>query len=655
MVGVFRKFFNVIIILGFLPVIIVVGVIFYYTHLSKKNLINNYQNLANAYATLAYDNVYNFSKRLEYLTYLRTLYRDDEIFFSKILEKYDEVIFVALLDENGKEKGRKSFKNFSKIFKIIDISKKDFFEKLKNSGEGVIGDFALIGNLPTGVIIYPLKDEFVYLSLDLKNFFYNIYTTKIGKSGFIFFVTDNGDILGDKSITLKYGDILKLKNSEYGSIKIDIDSIEYVVIYRKIPQFGLYLVVAQSSYEFFRDINLLFYSMLFLIFLVLTISYFIAFITTKNLSMPINALIEASQNISQGLFDKYIEEKSDFEELNKLIDVFNSMMKKLDEYKKIHIEEIIDEREKLNAVLKNIKDIIILSDFSGNPIYLNDNAISRISKDNTKIREFIHLLVKDIAFKKDNIVKIGDNFFEVNIEIIRLYRNKPMILIVLEDFTLEMKVYDMKEDFFRSIVHDIRTPILNMQGYIKLLSYSNDENIKKYIEGLKTESDTIYRMLENILDVSRIENRSIKVEVKEINLKDLLKDIAKRFEIRAKIKDLYFNVELGDEKPIIITGDEELLRRAIENILTNAFKYTDKGGVSLKLEINEKISIIISDTGKGIEKEKIKSIFDKFKNASSSGFGLGLSIAKAMLELNKASIDVESKIGRGTKFIITFL
>jgi two-component system sensor histidine kinase VicK len=654
MAGVFRKFFNIIILLGFLPVIIVVGVIFYYTHISKKNLINNYQKLADSYATLSYDNVYNFSKRLEYLEYMRALYRSDDVFLSKIFEKYDEVIFAAILDENGKEKKRKSIGNFSKIFKTIDISKKPYFEILRQKKEGVIGDFSVIGNFPVGVIVYPLKNNFVYLSLNLKNFFYNIYKTRIGESGFVFFVTGSGEALGEIGVDLKYSDIVKIKNTEYGSIKIDINSIDYIAVYRKIADFDLYVVVAQSAYEFYRDINLLFYSVLFLIFLVLTVSYFIAFVTTRNLSMPINALIEASKNVSEGIFDKYIEEKSDFEELDKLINVFNLMMKKLDEYKKIHIEELIDEREKLNSVLKNIKDIIILSDLSGNPIYMNDNAILKISSDFNNVRNFIHNFIKEIAFKNENIIKIGDNFFESNIEIIKLYRDKPMILIVLEDVTLEMKVYEMKEDFFRSIVHDIRTPILNIQGYIKILSYSNDESIKKYIEGLKTESDTVYRMLENILDVSRIENRSIKVERREINLKELLKSIADRFEVRARIKNLYFNLDIGDDKPLIISADEELLRRAIENILTNAFKYTDKGGVTLKLEVNEKISIIISDTGRGIEKEKLKNIFDKFKNASKEGFGLGLSIARAMIELNGAKIFVESEEGKGTKFTIIF-
>jgi two-component system sensor histidine kinase VicK len=653
MAGIFKRFFKIIVLLGFLPVSIVVGVIFYYGHISRKNLINNYQKICDAYATLTYDNIYNFAKRLEYLEYLRTLYKDDDVFLRKVLEKYDEVIFVSLLDENGKEKTRNSQKGFAKIFKIIDISNKDYFEKLKNKKEGVIGDFSLIGNLPIGTIVYPLKSGFVYLSVNLRDFFYNVYRTRIGRSGFIFFITENGEVLGNLEVNLRYNDILRLKNTEYGNIKIDVNSENYIAVYKKIPEFDLYIVIAQNRYEFYREINLIFYSMLFLIFLVLTISYFISFVTTKNLSAPINALIEASKKIGDGKFDARISDKSDFEELNTLIDVFNSMMEKLDEYKKIHIEELIDEKEKLSAVLKNIKDIVILSDLTGFPRYLNDNAVSKISNNFDYIRNFVCLLVKNVFIKKESIIKIGDSFFEINIDVIKLYRDKPMILIVLEDITLEMKVYEMKEDFFRAIVHDIRAPILNMQGYIKLLSYSSDENVKKYLEGLKSETDTVYRMLENVLDVSRIENKNIKLDFRDVDLVELLREIAKRFEVRSKVKNLYFNVELG-AKPVFVRIDEELMRRAIENILTNAFKYTDKGGVTLKLEVNEKISIIISDTGRGIEKEKLKNIFDKFKNASKEGFGLGLSIAKAMIELNGAKISVESEEGTGTKFTIIF-
>ena len=99
--------------------------------------------------------------------------------------------------------------------------------------------------------------------------------------------------------------------------------------------------------------------------------------------------------------------------------------------------------------------------------------------------------------------------------------------------------------------------------------------------------------------------------------------------------------------------DEELISRAIENILTNAFKYTEPGGkVRIEIVQSERIRIIVSDTGKGIEKEKLGEIFERFKSFSKDGFGLGLSIAKTIVEMHKGFIEVESEPNKGTKFSV---
>ncbi|MEW6011855.1 MAG: ATP-binding protein [Elusimicrobiota bacterium] len=650
---IFKKFFNTIITVGFIPVIFAVFAIFYFQSASKKNLINNWQKLCDSFAISSYQSIDNFAKRLDYLYYLREIYKNDGEFLKKISDKYEEVEFVSILNEKGLEKARYSDGGFSRLFKKLDLSSEEYFGRLKNKKEGVIGDFRIIGNVPLATIVYPLGKDFIYVAVNLKKFFSHIYTTRIGETGFVFFISENGVVLSDEIKRLGYREIEKIVKNSYGYSEMDINEKEYMAVFRKVGELDIYAVVAQERREFFRDVNLIFYSLLFLIFMVLTGSYFIALNASQKLAMPISSLVEASKNVANGVFDKQIEEKSDFTELNELISVFNKMSSKLDEYSKIQIEKIMDEREKLNIITQNLNIVIALSNISGYPVYLNPKAKEVLGENQDEIREFIHEKIYEISKNKSKIVKIKNKYFDINIDIIKFQREKPLILFVAEDVTLTVNMQKMKEEVFRSIAHDIRSPLLNMQGYIKLLSYTEDEKIRRYSKGLKEESDIVFKMIENILDISRIENKNLELDLKQTDLSSLLKKLSERFEVRAEVKNIRFEKNIPDFEVYALI-DPELFQRAVENILTNAFKYTDNGGrVRLELKKEEKIKIIVSDTGKGIEKQRLGEIFERFKSYSKDGFGLGLNIAKTIIELHKGKIEVFSEPGKGTTFILS--
>ncbi|MBP7796027.1 MAG: HAMP domain-containing protein [Elusimicrobiales bacterium] len=652
MSGIFRKFFNTIISVGIIPIIFVVILIFYYQSVSRRNLQNNYQKLCDSFAISSYESINNFAKRLDYLNYLKYVYKDDDEFLKKTSEKYEEIVFIALLDSTGSEIKRYSTYSFSKLFSYINISRKEYFNRIKGSKDGVIGDFQIIRSFPLATIVYPVGDKFVYAVVNLKKFFSYIYQTKIGQTGMVFFISDNGVVLNDSNIDINYKEMEEIVKSDYGNTEMYINGKKYISFFRKLNDVNIYVVLAQEKREFLRDINLIFYSMLFLVFLVLTISYFIAFITSRNLAAPISSLISAAERVSGGNFEVPVTEKSDFAELNELVRVFNLMMEKLNDYSKIQIEKLMDEREKLNIITQNLKDAVILTDSSFSPVFVNRSAQGLVGNDYNRIKDIINSVVKRLSDNKNKIVEFKNKYFEIYFDNIKLHRDNPLMLIVARDVTAEMRINKVKEDVFRSVAHDLRSPLLNMQGYIKLLSYDADEKNMKYIKGLEDESNIVFRMLENILDMSRIENKTLNLNIRKTNLKELLKNIAERFEIRAETKGIEFFIRLPDYD-VFADLDDELFLRAVDNILTNAFKYTDEGGrVELMLERTDKIYIIISDTGKGIEKERLADIFDRFKTTSRSGFGLGLSIAKTIVEMHKGNISVDSEIGKGTRFVI---
>lgn len=640
---IFNRFFNVIIGVGFIPIIFVVIVLFYYQSVNKKKLIENHQRLCDSFAISSYQTINNFAKRLDYLYYLKSVYTNDEHFLKKISEKYDEVIFAALLDKNGKEIKRYSPFGFGRFVSRVDISKEEYFSKIKNSKEGVIGEFKILKD-PVATIVYPLNEKFIYIVVNFKDFFSYLYQTKIGLTGFFFFIGESNVILSDGKINIPYNELSKITDKLYGSVDIFIDDAKYISVFRKISDVDLYVIFAQKKKEFFRDINLIFYLILFLIFLILTISYYIAFTTTKNLALPISSLINASRDVGSGNFNNPVKVTSDFEELNELIKTFNLMLEKLNEYSSIQVDKLQDEKEKLDAITQNLRDVVVLFDMDGNIVYKNKHTDVVFGQDLSKLKKLIVANEREI----DKIINIEDRFFEIYIDKIKLKRQNPLNLVVLRDVTLEINIYKVKEEVFRSIAHDLRNPILNMQGYIKLLSYSADEKTKEYLNGLENESNIIFRMIENILDMARIENKKLEINPQLICLNKFLKEISKRFEIRAKVKKIDFSVIMPDND-VYYKIDEELFQRAVDNILTNAFKYTDEGGkINIELKDLDRIYIIISDNGKGIEKSKLIDIFNKFSHASKDGFGLGLSIAKTIIDMHGGRIEIDSTLRVGT-------
>lgn len=651
MSSVFRRFFNTILLFGLLPSVSVVGVVVYFQYLSKKEVITNYQRIADVFSFLSYEKIDNLAKRLDYLDYLRRIHHDENSFIKAVFERYQEAVFVALLDERGIEKKRVGLSQIAKSIPIVDISKERYFQRLVNSKEGVIGDFNIRGGFPLATVVYPVENEFVYILVNMKDFFKNIYHTRVGKTGFVFFVSDDGKVLADSNFKLPYNDIAKIVLQSSGSIETKIGKERYIVVFRKVGEFEFYVALAQGLREIFRDINIIFWLTLFLIFGLLTLSYFVSYKWAKSLTDPISALIDESYKVAQGDFSGSVDIKSSFSEMTTLIDVFNTMVRRLKEYESIQVEKIMDEREKLNVIMTNIRDGVALIELTGKPIYMNP-ACKEIVKDKEP-REFFHKVVKEVALKGMKVVEVGQRSYELLYDLVKPQREKPIILLVLEDITTEMNIYKTKEEIFKSIVHDIRTPLLNMQGYIKLLSYDADERIKRYVVGLETESSIVFRMLENILDLARIENKTLKVERNRVDIGEFLGRIVERFKARSEFK----NISLSFTKPnspLYSELDEELFQRALENILSNAFKYTPSGGkVDVGVEkADEKIMIYVKDTGRGIEKERLKHIFERYRSFSKDGFGLGLSIAKAIVEMHGGRIEIVSEVGQGTKVMI---
>ena len=219
------------------------------------------------------------------------------------------------------------------------------------------------------------------------------------------------------------------------------------------------------------------------------------------------------------------------------------------------------------------------------------------------------------------------------------------------------KIECLQKEFIDTISHEIKTPISSIEGFAELLK---DENLSKeekeeYIKIIKEESDRLLHLSSNILKLSKLQNQTYIVHKEEFSVAEQIRKIISTLEPKWRQKNLKVQVELIETN---FVGDEELIYQVWMNLIDNAIKFSKESGkIEVKMQEEEnKIRVEIKDEGEGMEEKEIQKIFQKFyqvdHSRSEEGSGLGLAIVKRIIELSKGEIKVESKKGKGSKFVI---
>ncbi len=228
-----------------------------------------------------------------------------------------------------------------------------------------------------------------------------------------------------------------------------------------------------------------------------------------------------------------------------------------------------------------------------------------------------------------------------------------------------LKAKKAKEQFLANMSHEIRTPINGIVGMINLLEeMPTTTEQRKYLNAIKTSSENLKVIINDILDLSAIESGNLKFEKIGFKPKELLNTLLNSFIYSAQEKGLQLTLNLDPYIDEILIGDPVRLNQIISNLMGNAIKFTKKGYVkiyALKISEEKKVGtfqFIVEDSGIGIAKDKIESVFENFEQGDPTitrkygGTGLGLAIVKRLVEIQGGSIEVESNTGSGTKFSI---
>ena len=219
-----------------------------------------------------------------------------------------------------------------------------------------------------------------------------------------------------------------------------------------------------------------------------------------------------------------------------------------------------------------------------------------------------------------------------------------------------------KEQFLANMSHEIRTPMHAISGITNTLLRNNHSKSQDvYLEAMKTSSDNLLILLDDILDLSKIDSGELEIENIIYNPHSIIQNVEKALKFRASDKGLTLVSQINPDVPEYIIGDPARLYQVLTNLVGNAIKFTESGGITIILSTNNVASntslrCCVQDTGIGISESKIDYIFETFKQGEKSksqifkGTGLGLSISKKLIELQNGKIWVESQLGKGSKF-----
>ncbi len=230
-----------------------------------------------------------------------------------------------------------------------------------------------------------------------------------------------------------------------------------------------------------------------------------------------------------------------------------------------------------------------------------------------------------------------------------------------------------KSLFLANMSHEIRTPINGILGMdAMLLKECKDETLREYARNIQSAGRTLLSIINDILDISKIESGKMKVVPVDYSLFSVLNDCHNLFAMRAEDKSLKFNVDVVPSTPCELVGDEVRVRQVINNLLSNAVKYTNKGSITLSVSyedvkfagnsgIPEQVTLVVKvkDTGIGIKPEDMDKLFQSFqrleekRNRNIEGTGLGLNLTRHLITLMGGKISVESEYGEGTTFTMT--
>lgn len=351
-------------------------------------------------------------------------------------------------------------------------------------------------------------------------------------------------------------------------------------------------------------------------------------------------------------------------------DVISDLSRKV----KRETEKNSENKSKIEVILSTVPNGLIAIDVEENIIFINDAAkeICSLSESEIGKRIFLYLknqdmakIIKSLIYNYREPIRYSDNkhHYEFDIKPIIDFQDQMLIgkLINISDLTTIINTENIRRDFVSNVTHELKTPLTAISGFVETLKSNDDipkETQKRFLSIIEEETKRLNELIEDVLTLSFIE-QNLDIKAERINLIKVLEDIIFKLENIAVIKRIDLKL-ISEEKNIFIQSNKYSLTRIFINIIDNSIKYSPEGeSIEIKVSYNEgNVVVTVSDNGRGISKEDMPRIFERFYRVDKSrtrkekGTGLGLAIVKHLTKSIGGEIDLKSELGKGTDFSI---
>ncbi|KRM19716.1 two-component sensor kinase sa14-24 [Ligilactobacillus hayakitensis DSM 18933 = JCM 14209] len=412
------------------------------------------------------------------------------------------------------------------------------------------------------------------------------------------------------------------------------------------------------------------------------IGMILAFLVAKEITKPIEEMQKQTAQIARGDYSGQVTKYGN-DELGDLAEGINNLSVRVEETQ----EASEAERRRLDSVLSHMSDGVIATDRRGGITIINDKALDFLEVTEEEIlgKSILDVLairdqytLRDLLENNDDIiVDMSENGRDLilNAYFSLIQRESGFIsglVCVLHDVTEQQKIDRERKQFVSNVSHELRTPLTSMRSYIEALNdgaWKDPKVAPEFLKVTQDETDRMIRMINDLLNLSRMDSGTMKLDLELVNLTRLVDYILNRFDMMLEkdnndtreIKKNYTIKRDLAEMDLWVELDTDKFIQVVDNIMNNAIKYSPDGGViTCRLfETHNHVILSITDQGLGIPKKDLKHVFDRFfrvdkaRSRAQGGTGLGLAISKEVIEMHHGRIWVDSVEGKGSTFYIS--
>ena len=431
----------------------------------------------------------------------------------------------------------------------------------------------------------------------------------------------------------------------------------------------------ESRYTQVKDIGVIFVSSS-LIAIVLVI--IITFLISQGITKPIAEMKKQTEKIAEGNYTGEVKIYSD-DELGQLGQAINDLSLKIKEAQ----ESTESERQRLDSVLRHMSDGVIATDRRGRIVIMNTAALDILNLKSEKVIGIPLLeilpLEERVTFRElletqqERLIYLEEDGEDsmIQCEFSVIQRESGFIsglVCVLTDVTEQQKIERERRNFVSNVSHELRTPLTSIKSYTEALvdgAWENKEIAPGFLNVIETETDRMMRMITDLLNLSRMDQKRFGLEKEFINMNELVVHIVNRFEMVLQsepYRDKNYRI-LTDitQRDLWVELDQDKITQVLDNIINNAIKYSPDGGriIIRLMETHTDIIVSVSDEGLGIARKDIPHLFDRFyrvdkaRSRAMGGSGLGLAIAQEVVQLHGGKIWVNSIENKGSTFFVS--